>query len=92
MPRDQVLSVEVYRGRQFHQLHGTGLRFGAGGLWGSFGWVWTPLGAYEAYLSRDRDLVVVRCADRRPMLLSPADPVGFAQAMGFESAHARIST
>ena len=59
---------------------GFGIRIGAGGLFGSFGWLKTAKGTLQMYISRSEDLVVMEFTDRKPLLITPE------QAQDFESA------
>ncbi|HHO53006.1 MAG TPA: hypothetical protein ENK18_19545 [Deltaproteobacteria bacterium] len=81
LDRACITGVEVFEGTRFLQEHSTALRLGVSSLWGGFDWLWGRASAREVYLSRRSDLVVVSLAGRRPLLLSPADPIGFAQAL-----------
>lgn len=52
--------------------------WGAGGLWGLFGLCWSKKrGKFDAYVSRGDGLVWIEFLDRRPLLISPADPRDF---------------
>ena len=41
IPRAEVSSVRVMDQQEFRREVGWGMRVGAGGLWGGFGWLWT---------------------------------------------------
>jgi hypothetical protein len=81
VPRGVVTSVEIHEGTRFTDEVGWGMRVGAGGLWGAFGLLVCRDATYEMYVTRRSDLVVVQRRGLRPLLLSPADPVGFARAL-----------
>lgn len=81
LPRSHITGVEVFEGRSFLREHSSPIRLAASALWGGFDRLWGPARAYEAYLSRRSDLVVVSLTGRRPLLLSPADPAGLARAL-----------
>jgi hypothetical protein len=72
----ELLSRETFR-RDF----GWGLRIGAGGLWGGFGWLYTRKGLLELYISRTDGFVLVRRRAGRPLLLTPERPEHFAEAL-----------
>jgi hypothetical protein len=72
----EVLSREAFR-RDF----GWGMRIGAGGLWGGFGWLYTRKGLLDQYVSRTDRLVVVRLRAGRPLLLTPERDEGFVDAL-----------
>lgn len=56
---------------ELKELVGFGMRVGAGGLWGAFGWLWTTKrGIVQMYISRlDRFIWIER--DDRPWLITP---------------------
>jgi hypothetical protein len=61
---------------------GWGLRVGAGGVWGGFGWLWTKRrGIVQMYISRTDGFVWIERADDRPWLITPESPARFVQAM-----------
>jgi hypothetical protein len=58
------------------------VRVGAGGLWGTFGLLWTSRrGWVTCYASRFDGLVVVERRGARPLLLSPDDPQAFVELL-----------
>lgn len=66
----------------FKREFGFALRVGVGGLWGGFGWLWTRLGSWvEFYISRTDGFVLVERRGGTPLLLTPEDPEGFAEAL-----------
>jgi hypothetical protein len=70
------LSREAFR-REFSW----GLRVGAGGLWGGFGWVYTRKGWVGLYVSRTDRFVLLRLRTLRPLLLTPDRDEGFVAAL-----------
>jgi len=74
--RAEMLSREAFR-RDF----GWGIRIGAGGLWGGFGWLYTRKGLLDLYVSRTDRLVLVRLRAGRPLLLTPQRDEGFVDAL-----------
>jgi hypothetical protein len=51
---------------------------GNGGLYSFTGWYYTRgLGAFRAFATRTKDAVLLRFADRKPILVTPADPAAF---------------
>ena len=61
---------------------GWGMRVGAGGLWGGFGWLWTQRrGAVQMYISRTDGFVWIERADGQPWLVTPERPDEFARAL-----------
>ncbi|RIK07260.1 MAG: hypothetical protein DCC49_10525 [Acidobacteria bacterium] len=70
-------SVRIATSRELKDLVGFGMRVGAGGLWGAFGWLWTTKrGIVQMYISRlDRFVWIER--DDRPWLITPERPDDF---------------
>jgi hypothetical protein len=62
---------------------GFGMRvFGAGGVFGGFGWFWSRrVGLFHAYATRNDGLVLIRLASARPLIVTPARPEEFVQAV-----------
>ncbi|HSA21334.1 MAG TPA: PH domain-containing protein, partial [Myxococcota bacterium] len=60
---------------------GRGARFGAGGLWGGFGWLLTPRGKLSMYVSRSEPMVLIRFRARQPLLITPEQPERFLAAL-----------
>ena len=71
-----MLSREAFR-REF----GWGVRIGAGGLWGGFGWLYTSKGLVGLYVSRTDRVVLVRRRAGRPLLVTPEDDERFVAAL-----------
>ena len=80
IPRTELTGLTRYPGTAFRDEVGWGMRVGAGGLFGAFGWLVTGEGTFEMYVSRVSDLVVVHRDGGRDLLLSPGDLDGFAAA------------
>jgi hypothetical protein len=72
----EMLSREAFR-RDF----GWGVRIGAGGLWGGFGWLYTRRGLVDMYVSRTDRFVLVRRRAGRPLLLTPERDESFVDAL-----------
>lgn len=80
--RDSISDVRIVHGRDLKPQVGWGLRVGAGGLWGGFGWFWTQRrGIVQMYISRINDLVWIERTAGRPWLISPERPQEFVQAL-----------
>ena len=78
----QVQGVQLYESyADFTAEWGFGIRIGAGGLFGAFGWLKTPKGTLQMYISRSSDLVVVELADRKPLLITPEQAQEFVKAL-----------
>ena len=60
-------------------LKGTIRLFGAGGLWGGFGLMWSRrIGTFDAYVSTWDGLVRLDRRAARPLIITPADAQAFA--------------
>lgn len=80
--RGSISDVRIVNGRDLKPQVGWGLRVGAGGLWGGFGWLWTQRrGIVQMYISRINDLVWIDRTAGRPWLISPERPQEFVQAL-----------
>jgi hypothetical protein len=80
--RDSISDVRIVNGRDLKRQVGWGMRVGAGGLWGGFGWLWTQRrGIVQMYISRINDLVWIDRTAGRPWLISPERPQEFVQAL-----------
>ena len=77
-----VQQVHLYKNYDaFIAEWGFGIRIGAGGLFGSFGWLKTAKGTLQMYVSRSVDLVVVEFSDRKPLLITPEQAQDFVNAL-----------
>lgn len=80
--RDSISDVRIVNSRDLKPHVGWGMRVGAGGLWGGFGWLWTERrGIVQMYISRINDLVWIERRTGRPWLISPERPQEFVQAL-----------
>jgi hypothetical protein len=56
------------------------MRMGVGGLWGTFGWLWTQKrGWVEVYLTSLEEFVLVERQQGLPLLITPEHPPHFVQ-------------
>lgn len=79
---EDISDVRVIDREQLKREIGWGVRVGAGGLWGGFGWLWTKRrGVVRMYVSRTNDFVWIERAGKRPWLITPARPEEFARAL-----------
>jgi len=80
--REDIASVRVLDKAQLKQEIGWGLRIGAGGLWGGFGWLWTKRrGIVQMYVSRTDGFVWIERGRGRPWLITPERPDSFARTL-----------
>ena len=82
IPRDDITAVRVIDRAELRREVGRGMRVGAGGLGGGFGWLWTEKrGVVRMYVSRaDRFVWIERRSDR-PWLITPDRPEEFVRAL-----------
>ncbi len=82
IPRESIVSARVIDRQGLKREIGWGMRVGAGGIWGGFGWLWTELrGVVQMYISRTDGFVWIERAGGRPWLLTPEEPEEFVRAL-----------
>jgi hypothetical protein len=80
--REDIASVRILDGAQLKQEIGWGVRIGAGGLWGGFGWLWTKRRRIvQMYVSRADRFVWIERGHGRPWLITPERPDAFARTL-----------
>lgn len=81
IPRGSIAGVRLLDREELKQEIGWGMRVGAGGLGGGFGWLWTKRhGIVQMYVSRTDGFVWIDRQNDRPWLLTPEDPQAFVRA------------
>lgn len=84
--RSNLVSATVLSPAELRARIGFAIRVGAGGLWGGFGWLWSRrAGWVEHYVSRLHGFVWLERRAGRPLLLTPADPEAFVQALDLDA-------
>lgn len=90
--RSSVSRADIVSARVLHDpaeakdLLGTGFRIGVGGLFGTFGLIWSKkLGMVSVYVTRPEEMVLIERRGKRPLLLTPTDATGFVEALGYEA-------
>jgi hypothetical protein len=79
---ESITGARIVNGRDLRASVGWGMRVGAGGLWGGFGWLWTERrGVVQMYISRISELVWIERGNERPWLISPERPEEFVEAL-----------
>lgn len=82
LPQGEISSVRVMDKPELEREIGWGLRVGAGGLWGAFGWLWTKRrGMVRMYVSRTDHFVWIERVSGRPWLITPEEPEAFVRAL-----------
>jgi hypothetical protein len=80
--RDASFGARRVTAKELRRDFGFCLRIGVGGLWGTFGWLWTSrAGLVDVFVTRTDGLVLVTSRDARPLLITPADPDAFVRAV-----------
>jgi len=80
IPRESITSARVIDRPALKKEIGWGLRVGAGGVWGGFGWLWTGRrGIVQMYISRMDGYVWIERAGARPWLITPEQPEEFVR-------------
>jgi hypothetical protein len=80
--RDQITAVRLLDRQELRREVGWGMRVGAGGLWGGFGWLWTARrGIVQMYVSRLDRFVWIERGGERPWLITPDRPEAFVRAL-----------
>ncbi len=78
IPRKEIVSVRLMDPKQLKKEIGWGMRVGAGGLWGGFGWLLTKRrGLVQMYVSRTDGYVWIERSGKRPWLITPEQPEAF---------------
>ncbi len=82
IPRCSISEVRLLNRDALRKEIGWGMRVGAGGLWGGFGWLWTKhRGIVQMYISRTDGFVWIDRKDGRPWLITPEQPDSFVRAL-----------
>ena len=82
IPRGEIASALVMGRQELRREVGWGLRVGAGGLWGGFGWLWTSRrGIVQMYVSRLDRFVWIERGSERPWLITPDRPEELVRAL-----------
>jgi hypothetical protein len=81
IPAHEVAEAAMLSREAFRREFGWGMRIGAGGLWGGFGWLYTSKGLLGLYVSRTDRLVLVRLRTGRPLLVTPESDERFVAAL-----------
>jgi hypothetical protein len=88
--RGDIASVRVIDAATLKRDIGWGLRVGAGGLWGGFGWLYTQhRGKVRMYVSRTDRFVWLEPRRGPPWLLTPDDLDAFVAALSLPGTQLR---
>ena len=72
IPWRDVVGVEVIDRAAFRSRFGMGMRIGAGGFLGGFGWLKTERQTFDFYISRVDRFAIVQVRKGHPLLITPA--------------------
>jgi hypothetical protein len=82
LERATIVEARIISAGELKALVGWGLRVGAGGLWGGFGWLWTERrGIVQMYISRVDQFVWIERQPERAWLITPDNPQAFIQSL-----------
>ncbi len=82
IPRDDIQAVRVIDRPTLRREVGWGMRVGAGGLFGAFGYLWTTKrGLVQMFVSRTDRFVWIERRSERPWLITPDQPDAFVRAL-----------
>jgi hypothetical protein len=82
IPRREISAVRLIDRATLRREVGWGIRVGAGGLWGGFGWLWTTRrGLVRMYVSRIDHFVWIERGPAQPWLITPDHPDAFVRAL-----------
>ena len=88
--RGDITRVRLMDRQGLQKETGWGLRVGAGGLWGGFGWLWTQKrGIVQMYVSRTDGFVWIERTHGRPWLITPEKPESFVRALSVRGSAAQ---
>ncbi|MEJ2157897.1 MAG: PH domain-containing protein [Desulfobacteraceae bacterium] len=89
-PRSTITVVEIIDRKKLRSMVGWGVRIGAGGLWGGFGWLWTrQRGIVCIYVSRIDEFVWIERRSERPLLITPDHMDDFVSALAVRPSPAK---
>ena len=82
IPRGDIEAVRIIDRPTLHRETGWGMRVGAGGLFGAFGYLWTTRrGLVRMFVSRTDRFVWIERRSERPWLITPDQPDAFVRAL-----------
>jgi hypothetical protein len=82
IPRATIESASLLDRAGLQGVAGFGVRVGAGGLWGGFGWYWTARrGIVQMYVSRLDRFVWIERGSERPWMITPENPEEFVRTL-----------
>lgn len=82
IPAADVAGVRTVTAAELRRELGLALRIGVGGLFGGFGMLWSRRGGLvDFYVTRLDEFVWIARRTQRPLLVSPEDAAGFAEAL-----------
>jgi hypothetical protein len=89
IPWSTITAVERLSRAELRARYGRGMRVGAGGFLGGFGWYVTPSCTFHFYVSRIDYSVIVHIRGDKPWMITPEAP---EELVGMADALRRVST
>jgi hypothetical protein len=82
IPVQDICAIRIINKDAFQREFGWAIRIGVGGLWGSFGWLWTyRRGFLEFYISQHDNFVLIDRFTHKSITITPENPEQFAEAV-----------
>jgi len=81
IPLSRVESVEMISAQERTDRYGFGMRVGAGGLWGGFGYRTSNVGLMHMYISRLDHAVILKVRGDKLWMITPRDPQRFVATL-----------
>ena len=81
IPLARIKGAEIASAAEMTSRYGSGVRVGAGGLWGGFGYRTSNQGLLHMYISRVDYVVLVHVRHDKPWILTPRDPERFVATL-----------
>lgn len=81
IPWREIVGVELIDRAAFRARFGLGMRIGAGGFLGGFGWLKTERQTFDFYVSRVDRFAIVQVRTGHPLLITPERLDEFARAV-----------
>lgn len=82
IPLSRIESVQMITADERKRRYGFGMRVGAGGLWGGFGYRTSNQGLMHMYISRLDHAVMLRVRGDKLWMITPRDPRRFVATLG----------
>lgn len=82
VPKAELATAALLTLAEIYPRYGVAARVGVGGLWGSFGWLWSQeRGWVDLYVTRTDRCVLIGRKNGKDLLINPDDPETFVAAI-----------